>query len=89
MLKITENLENGNTVRLRLDGTLNAPSLPELEEICTRHQNDAGKVIFLDLAGVVFMNEEVAKKLVELRSGQLRIINCSPFIKTLLRTVEE
>jgi hypothetical protein len=88
MLRITENLENAKTVRLRLDGTLNALSLPELEEVCSRHRSDDGKVTLLDLAGVVFMNDESAKKLVELRSDRLKIINCSPFIETLLQTVE-
>jgi anti-anti-sigma regulatory factor len=88
MLRITENSENSKTVRLRLDGTLNALSLPELEAICIRHQSDHRKVIILDMAGVLFMSDEVAKKLVELRSDQLRIINCSPFIETLLKTVE-
>jgi anti-anti-sigma regulatory factor len=88
MLRITENLENGKTVRLRLDGTLNALSLPELEEICSRHQTEDTKVILLDLAGVIFMTDEIAKKLVELRSDRLRIINCSPFIEMLLKTVE-
>jgi anti-anti-sigma regulatory factor len=89
MLRITENLENGKTVRLRLDGTVSAVSLPELEEICSRHQSTEAKVILLDLAGVVFMNDEVARKFVELRSHRLRIINCSPFIETLLKTVEK
>jgi anti-anti-sigma regulatory factor len=88
MLRITESLETGKTVRIRLDGTLNTLSLPELEEVCSRHQSDNGKVILLDLAGVVFMNNDAARKLVELQSDRLRIINCSPFIETLLKTVE-
>jgi anti-anti-sigma regulatory factor len=89
MLRITENLENGKTVRLRLDGTVSALSLPELEEVCSRHQGTDAKVILLDLAGVVFMNDEAARKFVELRNDRLRIINCSPFIEALLQTVEK
>jgi anti-anti-sigma regulatory factor len=88
MLRITENTENGKTVRLRLDGTVNSASYTELEAACSRHQESAGKVILVDMAGVVFMNNEVASKLAGLRSEQLRIINCSPFIETLLNTVE-
>jgi anti-anti-sigma regulatory factor len=88
MLKITEHFENAKTVRLRLDGTLNAVALHEVEEICSRHQGENGKVTLLDLAGVVFMNDESAKRLVELRSDRLKIINCSPFIEMLLQTVE-
>ena len=88
MLRITENTENGKTVRLRLDGTVNSASYAELEAACSRHQEPGGKVILVDMAGVVFMNNEVASKLAGLRSEQLRIINCSPFIETLLNTVE-
>jgi len=88
MLRITENLESGKTVRLRLDGTISTASLPELEEICSRHQTANATVILLDLAGVVFMSDETARKLLELRDDRLRIINCSPFIETLLSTVE-
>ena len=88
MLRITENVESGKTVRLRLDGTINAESLPELEEICSQHRGNDGRVIVLDFAGVVFVTDEVAKKLMKLRSGRLRIINCSPFIETLLKTVQ-
>ena len=89
MLRISESLENGNTVRLRLDGTVSAVSLPELEEICSRHQGTDARVILLDLAGVVFMNDEAAKKFVKLRSDRLRIVNGSPFIEALLQTVEK
>ena len=89
MLRITENAENGKTVRLRLDGTVNSVSYAELEAACSRHQKSAGKVILVDMAGVVFMNNEMASKLAGLRSEQLRIINCSPFIETLLNTVEQ
>ena len=89
MLRITENTENGKTVRLRLDGTVNAVAYVELEAACLRHQESARKVILVDMAGVVFMNNEVASKLAGLRSEQLRIINCSPFIETLLNTVEQ
>jgi anti-anti-sigma regulatory factor len=88
MLRITENLENDKTIRLRLDGTINSLSLPELGKVCSRHRSDVGKVVLLDLAGVVFMNDESAKKLLELQSDRLKIINCSPFIETLLKSVE-
>jgi anti-anti-sigma regulatory factor len=88
MLRITENTESRKTVRLRLDGTVNSASYTELEAACSRHQDAPGKIILVDMAGVVFMNNEVASKLAGLRSEQLRIINCSPFIETLLSTVE-
>jgi hypothetical protein len=88
MLRITENAENGRTVRLRLDGTVTSTSYSELEAACTRHREAPEKIILVDMAGVVFMNNEMASKLAGLRSEKLRIINCSPFIETLLNTVE-
>ena len=87
MLRITENFQESKTIGFRLDGTLNVASCAELEALCSRYQESEGKVVQLDMAGVVFMNEEVAKRLVELRSHRLSIINCSPFIEMLLRMV--
>ena len=87
MLRITENSENGVTVRLRIDGTLTETGYPELESICARYLDSKGRVLLVDMAGVVFMQDEVAKKLANLRGERLRLINCSPFIETLLETV--
>jgi hypothetical protein len=87
MLRITENIQKGDTIGFRLDGTLTADSWAELEAMCLHYQESEGKLVELDMAGVVFMNEEVAKKLVDLRSARLSITNCSPFIEMLLRTV--
>ncbi len=88
MLRITENTENGKVVRLRLDGTVTAQSYAELEAACARHRETPSKIILVDMAGVVFMDNEVASELAKLRGEQMRIINCSPFIETLLNTVE-
>lgn len=87
MLRITQSSPDEETVSLRLDGTLTATTCGELEALCLQYQESDGKLIYLDMAGVVFMNEEVAKRLVELRSNRLSIINCSPFVEMLLRTV--
>jgi hypothetical protein len=87
MMRITENFQKGETIGFRLDGTLTADSCAELEALCIQYQVSEGKLIQLDMAGVVFMNEEVAKRLAELRSDRLSIINCSPFIEMLLRMV--
>lgn len=88
MLRITENTENGTTVRIRLDGTVTSTSYSELEEVYLRHREAPEKTILVDMSGVVFMDNEVASKLARLRSEQLIIINCSPFIETLLNTVD-
>lgn len=88
MLRITEISENGKTVRLRLDGTLTAASYSELDTLCSQYQVRDGKIILLDMGGVIFMNNDAARKLAKLRSERLRVINCSPFIETLLKTVQ-
>jgi len=88
MLRITENTENVTTVRIRLDGTVTSASYSELGEVCLRHREPPEKTILVDMSGVMFMDNEVASKLDSLRSEQLIIINCSPFIETLLNTVE-
>lgn len=89
MLRITENIENEKTVRLRLDGSISPESCRELEETCLRYQGETKeKFVLLDMSGVVFMTNDAATKIVRLRGEQLRIINCSPFIETLLSTFE-
>ena len=88
MLRITESIENGKTIRLRLDGTITAASFAEIDEAYLLHRQKDQRTIILDMAGVSFMDPESAQKLVQLRSKDLRIINCSPFIATLLDSAE-
>lgn len=89
MLRITENFENGKTVRLRLDGTISDEAYGELAEACSRRRNGAEPIIILDMAGVEFMSNHAAHRLIELRSDFFRIINCSPFIETLLEAMDK
>jgi anti-anti-sigma regulatory factor len=88
MLRITENFDGDNTVRLRLDGTVSESSFDEIDEAFSRHiGNSRANTIVLDMAGVVFMNNDAAKRIKQLPSQHVRIINCSPFIEILLNTV--
>jgi anti-anti-sigma regulatory factor len=89
MLKITENLENGKTVRLRLDGTLSNQTFDELTHAFSLHRGGVGRTIIVDMAGVDYMNDRVARELANMRGEYLRIINCSPFIATLLETISK
>ncbi|HEV8721818.1 MAG TPA: hypothetical protein VGW77_14400 [Candidatus Binatia bacterium] len=82
-------MENGKTIRLRLDGTVSVESIAELDKACARFRDRQLKMIILDMAGVDFMKDDAARKLVELQSDSLRIINCSPFIVTLLETLRK
>ena len=86
MLRITESIENGGTVRLRLDGTVTADSFPEIDRTCAHHLQHADGLVILDMAGVSFMQVEPAQKLARIRGTHLQIINCSPFIAALLDT---
>ena len=90
MLRITENFDSDNTVRLRLDGTISDNSFAEIDEAFGRHVgNSQANTIVLDMGGVVFMNNDAAKKIMRLRSQRVQIINCSPFIEILLNTVTQ
>ena len=88
MLRITEQVENEHIVRVRLDGTISAESLGELESIFLAHPSSDGHGIILDMAGVNFMHETAAQRLAKLRSESLQIINCSPFIAALLESAK-
>jgi anti-anti-sigma regulatory factor len=87
MLRITENFENGDSVRLRLDGTLSLATFDEFADVCDRHQQNDHRTIIVDMGGVNFMHDEAARRLANMRGESLRIINCSPFIATLLDAV--
>lgn len=87
MLRITENLESGDAIRLRLDGTITTESYAELDKAFARYHDGRTPKIILDMAGVSFMNDESADKLARIKGESLRIINCSPFIAALLDTV--
>jgi anti-anti-sigma regulatory factor len=87
MLRITEHLEDGTAVRLRLDGTISQEAFHEVAELCARHQT-TDRAVIVDMAGVNFMSHETARKLARMRTESLRIINCSPFIATLLDTAK-
>ena len=87
MLRITESFEEEKTVRLRLDGSISPATFAHLEDAYLRHQMGHEQIL-LDMTGVVFMNNEIAVKIMELKSERLRIINCSAFIEALLNSVE-
>ncbi|MGH7853830.1 MAG: STAS domain-containing protein [Candidatus Binatia bacterium] len=84
MLRITENLENNKVVRLRLDGTLSSDSFNELAQLCAQQQLNGGQTVIVDMAGVNFMHGDAARKLAQLRTESVRVINCSPFVAALL-----
>ena len=87
MLRITQISDDQNTLRLRLDGAIDGEALKELRAACSMIRNNGGATLVFDMAGVDFMSNQAAQELIELSTGNCRIINCSPFIGTLLETV--
>ncbi|HWH77381.1 MAG TPA: hypothetical protein VNT76_08415, partial [Candidatus Binatus sp.] len=87
MLRITEITEDQKTVRLRLDGVITDQALDDLLSACSTIRNGTGPTLILDMAGVDFMSNQAAQELIEMSNDNFRIINCSPFINTLLATV--
>jgi anti-anti-sigma regulatory factor len=88
MLRITETIENKNTVRLRLDGSITDHTFPELVAVYASLKNSNEPAIILDMAGVEFMSNDAAQKLIAMRGDRVRFINCSPFIDVLLGAVD-
>lgn len=89
MLRITEQEGNASTIRLRLDGSITDACFGELDSAISSHGPVIGKTIIIDMAGVDFMSGDSARRLAQLRSDRLHIINCSPFILTLLQSVSD
>jgi anti-anti-sigma regulatory factor len=86
MLRITENSADPMAVRLKLEGILSSETYVELEEILSRHNNGI-KTIVLDMQGVTYLHENAARKVARMPGDRVRVVNCSPFIETLLETV--
>ena len=89
MLRITENFDDVESVSLRLDGVLSNETYADLEKVLSRHRSAGSKTIIIDMQGVTFLNEEAARKLAQLCDRGLRVVNCSPFVAMLLKTVAE
>ena len=87
MLRITETIENAQAVRLKLDGILSTETYEDFEQVFLGHHAGGSKMIVLDMQGVSFLHEGAARKLARVDAGRVRLINCSPFIRTLLKTV--
>ena len=89
MLRITETIENKSTVRLRLDGSITDQTFSDLMAVYANHRNGDEPTIILDMAGVEFMSNDVAQKLIAMRGDRVRFINCSPFIDILLGAIDD
>src|SRR5262245_21163421 len=88
MLRITEQETSEMELRLRLDGSVTDACLGELEAaiaVATSKRN----TLIIDMAGVDFMSAGSARWLCQRRGDRLCLINCAPFIATLLNSCQD
>jgi anti-anti-sigma regulatory factor len=89
MLMISKIKHDEGNITLKLDGKIEGVYLYELEEVCKRHLDGKKKTVTLDFSGVTFIDDGGLEALSKLRDGRLKIIKCSPFIRTLLNDLTD
>ena len=85
MIRITEILQEDGTVSLKLDGRVVGASASEVEKLCLHWRREKNKTVVLDFRGVSFIDRDSVKMLESIKDERVKIINCSPFIRSLLR----
>jgi anti-anti-sigma regulatory factor len=83
MLRITMN-DDGDTVRLTLEGQLHGPWVGELEKAC-RPALDTGRTLLLDLAEVNYADHVGARLLVCLGHSKASLLRPSAFLREQLK----
>ena len=87
MLRITEISHDEKTITLRLDGKVVGTRVSELEKLCLHYRDEKNKAIILDFMGVSFIDSNGVKMLEKIKDEQVKITNCSPFIRSLLHNL--
>jgi hypothetical protein len=85
MLRISEVATPNPSVTLRLEGRMAGPWVEEARQVCERILT-SGRALKLDLAEVEFLDATGAALLERLRSQGVRLVACSPFVQTCLKT---
>lgn len=78
-------MQDDTTVALKLDGRVVGASVSELEKSCLHWRREKNKTVVLDFGGVNFIDRNAVKMLEGIKDERVKIINCSPFIRSLLR----
>lgn len=89
MLMISKIKHDEENITLKLDGKIEGMYLHELEEVCKCHLTGKKKTITLDFSGVTFIDDGCLEALSKLIDGRLKIVKCSPFIRTLLNDLAD
>jgi len=87
MLRIEKVGEDAGTVRLKLEGRVVAQWVAALEEEC-QPVLQRSKRLILDVAGVTFIDRDGVAMLAKMNGKRLQVVNCSPFLRALLRCPE-
>lgn len=69
---------------MKLEGKVVGIWIPDLESICLFQRDEMNKVVVLDFSGVTFIETKGLEMLKGLKDDRVRIVNCSPFIHSLL-----
>lgn len=84
MLRISENNASIETVILLLEGQISNHSVEITRESCEQVLRKGGQLI-LDMSGVSFADRAGIALLRKLQQQQVKLINCSPFLKEQLK----
>jgi len=87
MLRIEKVGEDAASVTLRLEGRVVAQWVVALEDECQRVLQRSKRLI-LDVAGVTFIDRDGVAMLGHMNGKRLQVVNCSPFLRELLRCPE-
>ena len=83
MLRISENNASLETVILLLEGQVTNHGV-ELTRYACEQVLSKGEQLILDVAGVTFVDRTGVTLLHELQQRQVKLINCSPFLREQL-----
>lgn len=89
MLRISPATDSATLLRLKLEGQVRGPWVPELRRVCGASVNGSGtaRPLELDLEGVTFIDAAGVALFGELVAKGALVTNCSPFIAEQLKGV--
>lgn len=85
MLKIDTLHENGNVVRLKLEGKIIEPWSALLDEVCRTHLRQK-KTVWLDCAGVDFIDSHGVEVIKNFPSKHVKLTSAPGFVTEVLHS---
>jgi anti-anti-sigma factor len=87
MLLISKPETDERTVTLRLEGQITGPWVDELRRACEKFLGN-GHRLLLDLTEVTFADATGVALLVKLRTHQIELAGCSPFLQEQMKRAD-